>query len=342
MKGITMAKGRKTLDPDVDDLARSLDAGTLLPVYLLTGEEPFLRHRARNLLHDVIVGKLKGSVSVFTGDDPLEKVLEDLRGDSLFAPRRMVEVVQADRLLRERCDAIVRYIERPSASGVLVLDAMKVDGRTKLPGAVRKAGMIVGCPLIYDDRLAGWVQSEAARRKCRISSSAVALLVDEVGNNLFALSAELDKLVTYAGAGKTIEAPDVARLTGNLHSWGVWALSDALGRKEAAEALRILASLLEEEPTGIGVIGMLNWHVSRLARGKFLTEAGGNRNDLISKLGVKPMQVQGLEEQIARFTKQDLARILHMLLDLDISLKTSAMDPKTAIEKFLVEACRGK
>ena len=88
------------------DLERSLAKGEVKPVYLLVGEEAFLRHRARNLIHEPIVGKEKGTVSIFTSDDPLETVLGDLRGDSLFTSRRMVEVMSADKFLREKGDAL--------------------------------------------------------------------------------------------------------------------------------------------------------------------------------------------------------------------------------------------
>lgn len=337
-----MAKGKASRDASIDDLARSLAAGELKPVYVLIGEEAFLRHRGRQLIHETVVGKLGGSVAIFTSDDPLEKILEELRGDSLFAARRMVEIVQADKLLREKADALARYLERPSASGVLVIDAMKLDGRTRLPGIIRSAGMLINCPTIYENRVGEWVRSEAGRRGVRMSSAAVSVLVDEVGNNLFALSGELDKLLAYAGEKKTIDAEDVGRLTGHLRSWVVWALTDALGRRDAAEALRVLPSLLEEDARGIGVVGTLNWQVSRLSQGKYLLEAGGQRDDLIRKLRVPPMQAQALVEQIARFSKQDLARLSKMLLDVDIALKTSAGETTMVLEKFLVEACGTK
>ena len=173
-----------------------------------------------------------------------------------------------------------------------------------------------------------------------MSTAAASVLIDEVGNNLFALTSEIDKLATYAGDAKEIEAEDVARLTGHLRSWAVWALTDALGRKDAAEALRILASLMEDDPRGVGVVGILNWQVSRLSQGKYLTEAGAGRGDLMSKLGVPPKYIQALEEQIAKFTTRDLARLSKMLLDADIALKSSAGAPQTVLEKFLVEACR--
>lgn len=324
------------------DLERTLSKGEVKPVYLLLGEEAFLRHRARNLLHERVVGQERGTVTVFTSDDPLETVLDSVRGDSLFASRRMVEVMSADKFLRDKGDALARYLERPSASGVLVLEAAKVDGRTKLPGAIRAAGMIVDCPLMRDYEVANWVRAEASRRGARIAPAAVGALVEEIGNNLFALDAEIEKLITYAGSGKAIEADAVSRLTGNVRSWAVWALTDALGKRDAAAALRILPSLLEEDPRGIGVVGVLNWHISRLAQGKYILESGGSQGDLVSRLRVKPFAAQQVEEQARRFSRDDIARLSRMLLGVDIALKSSGMDTRVVLEKFLVEACSSR
>jgi len=323
----------------IADLEKSLDSGKLLPVYLLVGEERFLRHRARTLIHDVIVEKEAGSVCVFSSEDPLETVLAELRGDSLFASRRMVEVIQADAFLKSHGDAIVRYLERPSATGVLVLDVRKVDGRTRLPGAVRSAGMLVDCPAMYDDRLGGWVKSEARRRGRDISSAAVSVLIDEVGNNLFGLASEIDKLITYAGDRKRIEAEDVGELTGHTRSWVVWALTDALGRREVASALRVLESLFQAGDRAEHLVGSLNWQISRLMKGRMLLDRGGTRREVASALRVGPRFTDGVIEQIGRFSVEDLARVSRMLLDADIMLKSSGMTPKAVLERFLVQAC---
>jgi len=331
---------KKQLGHTVDDLERSLKSGTLLPVYLLVGEEQFLRHKGRNLIHDVIVGSHGGSVSVFCPEDPVEAVLAELRGDSLFASRRMVEVVQADAFLRDHGDAVVRYLERPSAKAVLVLDALKVDGRTRLPAAVRAAGMVVECPLVYENKLADWIRQEARRRGCKIAAAAVSLLVDEVGNSLYALSGEIDKLITYAGDRKTIEPSDVAQLTGHTRSWIVWSLTDALARRDVASALRILENLLQEDDrAGIAIVGSLNWQISRLWQGRCVLDGGGSRDDLVSKLHVDYRKAEAIEEQARKFGREDLPRLSRLLLETDIALKTSQVPAKAVLERFLVEAC---
>ena len=325
----------------VDDLERSIKTGTLHPVYLLEGEEQFLRHKARNLIHDVVVGAQGGSVSVFCPEDPVETVMAELRGDSLFASRRMVEVVQADAFLKVHGDAVVRYLEHPSAKAVLVLDAMKVDGRTRLPAAVRAAGMLVECPLVYENKLAEWVRGEVRRRGFTISGAAVSLLVDEVGNSLFALAGEIDKLVTYAGDRKTIEPADVAQLTGHTRNWVVWSLTDALACRDVAGALRILESLLREaDRAGIAIVGSLNWQVSRLWQGKCVLDGGGGRDDLVSKLHVDYRKAEAIEEQVKKFGPEDLPRLSRLLLETDIALKSTQVPARTVLERFLVEACR--
>jgi DNA polymerase-3 subunit delta len=331
---------KKQSGTSVEELERSLESGTLLPVYLFVGEEQFLRHKARNLVHDVIVGRQGGSVAVFTPDDPLEAVLSELRGDSLFASRRMVELMQAEAFLRDHGDAIVRYLEHPSASAVLVIDAMKVDGRTRLPAAIRAAGMVVECPLVYENQLPGWVKAEVHRRGFRISPAAVSFLIDEVGNSLFALSGEIDKLITYAGDRKTIEPPDVAQLTGHTRNWVVWALTDALARKEVASAIRILENLLQEDDRGIGIVGILNWQISRLWQGRCVLDRGGSRDELMTRLHIDYKKVDALQEQIRKFSQEDLSRLSRLLLKTDIALKSTGLPPRAVLERFLVEACR--
>ncbi len=323
----------------VNDLERSLGRGDLFPVYLLVGAEQFLRHRARNLIHDAVVDEHGGTVSIFNADDPLEEVLKELQGDSLFAARRMIELMEADTFLRQHADALVRYLERPSASGVLVIDATKVDGRTRLPGTVRSMGMLIDCPRINEDRLPGWAKSEVAKRGRRISDAAVSLLVDEVGNNLFALSTEIDKLITYLGERDRIEPTDVGRLTGHTRSWIIWALTDALGRRDVKAALRILEDLLREGSRPEALIGMLNWQITRLWRGRCLLDKGGTRRDVAAELRAGGKFLGALIEQIGRFTQDHLARISRMLLEVDIALKSTMASEKAVLERFLVEAC---
>ena len=329
---------KRTGDP-VDRLEASLASGDLKPVYLLVGEEQFFRHRARTLIHDVVVGRHGGTVSVFSGDDPLETVLSELHGDSLFTSRRMVEVMGADGFLKQHGDAIVRYLERPSATGVLVLDATKVDGRTRLPGQVRSVGMLVDCPRLDDGRLPRWVRTEVERHGRKISSSAVALLLDEVGNNMFALATEIEKLVTYVGDRPGIEATDVASLTGHTRNWIIWALTDALGRRDKGAALRILEDLVREGNQPEALVGTLNWQITRLWRGRTILDAGGSQGDVASALRVGGKLLAGLVEQIGRFTQSDLARVSRMLLETDILLKSSGLPSKTVLERFLVQAC---
>jgi DNA polymerase-3 subunit delta len=323
----------------LDGLEKSLASGRLLPVYLLVGEEQYFRHRGRELIRDVVVKQHKGTVSVFGTGDALERVLEELRGDSLFVSRRMVELIEADGFLKEWHDAVARYLERPSASGVLVMDAHKVDNRTRLVAKVRKSGMLIPCPRMYEGGLAGWVKAQVARRGLKISGSAVSLLIDEVGNNLFALAGEMEKLITYVGERERIEASDVAHLTGHTRSWIVWALTDALGRREAPAALRVLDSLLDEGTRAESIVGSLNWQITRLWKARCMTDSGRSRRDILGELHVPFRYADAVIEQVGRFARGDFARVIRMLLDADIALKTGGLPEKTVLERFLVEAC---
>ena len=325
----------------IDNLAKSLASGELLPVYVVTGEEAFLRHRARRMIRDAVVDREGGTVSVFGPEDTIEEVLVDLRGDSLFASRRMVEVIEADAFMKSNGEALVRYLERPSASAVLVLDAEKVDRRTKLPSRAGAVGMMIECSPLHEDRLPRWVAGEAKSRGVPVTTSAAAALIEEVGNNLFALSSELDKLLTYVGDRGKIDVNDVAEIVGRSRSWDVWGLTAALGRREVHEALTIFERLLTDGEKPIAIVGSLNWQLRRLWEARRLLDAGASDRQLMSRVKVGFRYLGPLKEGASRFAQTDLARLVRMLLKVDVKLKSTMLPEKLLIERFLVEACEG-
>jgi DNA polymerase-3 subunit delta len=332
-----MAEKRK--GRTVDDLHRSLDAGKFAPVYLLTGEEDFLRHHARGLIRDAVVKRLGGTLAVFGGDEALERIFGELRGDSLFASKRVVEIISADEFVKSNADALVRYLERPSASGILVIDALKVDKRIRLYTLINTVGLAIECEPLKEWDVGRWVAGEVNRRGYRISPEASSMLVGEVGGNLFSLSNEIEKLLTYLGGRRKIEQADVAKVAGRSRVWEVWGLTDALGRRSAKECLAILENLLSEGTDAIGIVGTLNWQLRRLWEGKRILASGGNDFDLVRTLRVGKSFVGALREQIGKFSEQDLARLMHMLLETDVTLKSTGMSEKLVMERFLVRAC---
>ena len=79
------------------------------------------------------------------GGPSLAAVLDDLATLPFLSDRRVVVVRDADRFVSAHREALERYLEKPAATGVLVLECRSFLGTTRLSKAVVAAGGRASC-----------------------------------------------------------------------------------------------------------------------------------------------------------------------------------------------------
>src|SRR5262249_54727241 len=115
--------------------------------------------------------------------------------------RRRLVVVRGIDGLRESVgmDELLAYVAAPAPQTVLVLLAgERIDARTKLFGALKKRGALVGFEPPRERELYSFILAEARARGASIEPPAARLLADIVGADLGALAQAIEKLVLYA------------------------------------------------------------------------------------------------------------------------------------------------
>lgn len=116
---------------------------SLLPVYLITGEDALKRDAVMKRLRTRLssMGDLSFNSEVFegaefTGDD----VVNACNTIPFASPVRLVEVRDADKLKKADSEPIVSYLDAPCETTVLALVAEKLAKNTRLYKAVAKHG----------------------------------------------------------------------------------------------------------------------------------------------------------------------------------------------------------
>ena len=115
------------------------------PVYVLSGDEDFLKRRCRDAIIALTVGDADPTfaVSAYPGEKlDFSTVRNDLDTLPFLAPARVVVVEQADPFVTEHRPALERYVENPSKVGVLVLDVKSFPETTKLAKALPDAAKV--------------------------------------------------------------------------------------------------------------------------------------------------------------------------------------------------------
>ena len=237
-------------------------SGPLKPVYVVHGDEDFLKRRVLAKLRRRCFGEEEESLgwSVITGDKAdFAAVRDELSTLGFLSAHRLVQIDQADTFVTNFRAQLEKYVAEPSTRGVLVLDVKSWPSNTRLAKLVPADATLV-CKTLPMNKLpewcARWARSSHGKQ---MSTAAARLLVDLIGEEMGLLDQELAKLAVYAGSASKIEADDVDRLVGNSRAENTWKIFDHIGAGRMDEALKMLDRLFDqgEEPAHVSCSGPL-------------------------------------------------------------------------------------
>src|SRR5271170_3783003 len=95
------------------------------PLYVLTGEEHFLKRQVIEALRKIVLGPEDDSFGLagFNGDKAtFAAVHNELSTLPFLAPRRLVVVNNADPFVQQERSKLEKYVGAPASTGVLVLE----------------------------------------------------------------------------------------------------------------------------------------------------------------------------------------------------------------------------
>jgi DNA polymerase-3 subunit delta len=254
------------------------------PVYYLFGEDDFLKEQATR---DLINAAVEPSTRDFNleirraGELDAEGLDALLSTPPMLAERRMVVLREVDKLKKGPRALLDRYVARPAHDTVLVLVAPSSAKADKTLSA--HATAVEYAPLT-GDRLPRWVSYHAEHQLGRkITSEAVALLVEAVGGDLAQIAVELEKLASYSS--ETIDERAVAEVVGVRRGESLGDLLDAVAARDVGAALGLIPIVLQlPKTTAVSIVMALTVQTLALGFGEATLAAGSSQRSLFNEL----------------------------------------------------------
>jgi len=192
------------------------------PLCAISGDDAFLRHEVRTALVrqlsrcDQDDGEQLGCESFDGRAADMAKVLDALRERSLFgAKRRIVVVEEADTMVKRYREKFEKYLEKPIADAVLVLEVKTWPANTRLAKAVAKSGLTIRCQVPTQGRelteftkqLKDWLIHVAhIQHEVELKRPAVDLLLEQLPTEVGILCQEVAKLSLLTAEEGAIDA----------------------------------------------------------------------------------------------------------------------------------------
>ncbi len=242
--------------------------------------------------------------------------------------------------------AIAAYLASPAPGTTLALVAAELRKDGPLAKAVAGRGTL----LIWDvaaRAVPKWIAEQFTLHGTTAEPEACRLLADLVGDDLYELASEIDKLVTWA-SGEAITAADVEALVAPRAESPPWDLTDAWGARDVGGVLRATERMLDRTGDPVSktiprLLGSLTKHVRNARAIRRLDDEGVTSQEAASRLGLKPYPAQKLYAQVRNFSGPELDDALIRLAELDHALKGgSRLASELELERALVEITAAK
>ena len=342
-----------------DEAIAEAKRGTIRPVYLLTGEEPYEIERVLSALRGLV---LSGAMAAFNeeklvaGEMAVDRVLAAARVVPMMAKQKLVvvrsierwdaranegESEEADTSRQSPLDRLAEYAAAPSPTACLVLIGAKIDGRRKLMNAGRKGGFLVACEPLPRGALPGFVTREATARGHVTGSEVADLLAEIAGPELGSVVDAIERLSLYVGPGQPITEDAIAACLVRMRQSTVWELVNAVGRRELGPALASLDDVYDARDRGLRLIGLLAWSLRQLIKFEAATRAGASPEEAARRAGAPPFKARDLAGQVRRLGADELQRWLLLLAGADLELKGSKRPARATIESTIMRMCHG-
>lgn len=323
------------------EFQRSVKAARFSPIYLFYGEEDFLIDEGVQF----IIGKTldegtKGfNLDVVYGSKvEARDVVAHASSFPMMSGKRVVVVKEFEKLAANDTakEVIGAYINNPLESTILVLVSFEPDFRRKPFTDLKKKAELVECKPFYDNQVPGWIAERVRHQGREADAEACRLIQAYVGNSLRSLQNELDKLYVFIGERKSITAEDVAAVVGATKGYTVFELQNAIGRRDAREAIMILERMLENGQSPQMIIVMLSRFFTQLWK---LTDVRARKmsdRDLSSEIGVSTYFMKQYLEFRTNFSVGQIEQNFKLLLEADTTLKSTSRDPRLVLDLLIV------
>ncbi|HET7053116.1 MAG TPA: DNA polymerase III subunit delta [Solirubrobacterales bacterium] len=160
--------------------------------------------------------------------------------------------------------------------------------------------------------------ADAKRLGFRLDPQAARMLVERMGANPQRLRNELERLALWAGDGGEVGAAELDAMIADTSESAVWALSDALLERDAAQALRIAERLISQGENLTGLIYGLASRLRKACAAATMLGEGTPPAQVESSLGMHPYAAKQLVRRLQDTSVEDLREATIALADLEV------------------------
>ncbi len=338
----------------------ALKGGDLKRVYLLYGEQAYLRLQNREKLVKTLMGDGDTmNLSRYSGSEvTARELIEMAQTLPFFADRRVIVLENTGLLspksaarsvtgsktssqIAEEADRIAGFIPQIPDTTAVVFVEESVDKRGKLYKAIikskkEKLGDILECATPSESDLRAWAGGIFRKNGLAISGRTLALFLDYTGEDMQNIAGEAEKLSCYCMGENQISEQAVRDVCSPRIKDRIFDMIEAIALRDRKKALGIYMELCELRTAPQIILSLMRRQFDQLVK---IKELSGTMSDaeIASMVGVPPFVVSKKYKPALRmYSADELLEALDDCITADQESKSGKIDAGIAAEMIIV------
>jgi len=332
----------KKTDDGIEKLRQNLREDNLKSVYLLYGEEAYLKEYYCKVIRDKI---LTGAMDDFNyivlegQKTDIDLLRTEIDTPPMLAEKKMI-LIKYSGIFKSAPDAVKTFWSETLAELpeylCLVFYEEEADKRSVLYKAVSTYGIAADCAYMEGTELVNWVERTCRSAGKKMSRDTVEYLIKNCDNGMHAISRELEKLFAYGE--ETITVKDIDRMVTKLPQSRVFEMIDCIMKRDAEGMFSLLeqAKTLKESP--FMILENLCGNFSKILHAQYLLKSGALPPEIAGKLKIPPFFAKDYIAHAKRFDRAFLTGAICKINQIDYDIKCGRVRDWLALEQFL-SAC---
>ncbi len=322
----------------MQQLIQDLKNQSYKPMYLLYGEEDYLRKQYRDKLKEALVSPDDTmNYHYYEGKDINVGEIIDLAETMPFFADRRVIILENSGLCKSGGDALAEYLKQPAESVVIILVETQTDKRSRLFKVIKEQGRACEFVAQNEQTLKRWIASLAKQDGKKISETAAEYFLEKTGTDMANIRTEWEKLVCFAMDKEIIEPQDIDAVCTQRVSNRIFDMVAAIAEKRQKEALDMYHDLLTLKEPPMGILALIARQFNLMLQVKELQQKGMGSRQIADKVGLAPFIVQKYERQASRFKMRELKEALKACVEADEAVKSGRLNDVLSIELLILE-----
>ena len=319
----------------MQNLTQDIKNHSFKPVYLLYGDEAFLKNSYKNQMRTAISGDDTMNYNYFEGKGlDLNELISLADTMPFFSEKRLI-MVEDSGFFKGASDELVAYLPQMPDTTCMIFVESEVDKRSRMFKKVKEIGYAAEMARQDFAQLSRWAGGILAREGKKITGRTMELFLNMTGDDMENIRMELEKLVSFTLGREIITDEDVEAVCTVRVTNKIFDMVTAIVNRQTKKAMDLYEDLLTLKEPPMRILFLIARQFNQILQVKELMAKGMDKGSIASRIKVPPFVAGKMMPQAKTFTREQILSCVTQCVEAEEAVKTGRLNDRMAVELLI-------